>query len=120
AWYKKDVSSGTNKWLLDKGPVNSSYAMFIEGGLKMRLEKPGQQDCTITEPTEGVWHHAVSTYDGSNIKIYVDGQLITTCPGTGTITKSAGGINIGAYSSPGYVFKGQIDDVKIFNYALSP
>jgi hypothetical protein len=121
AWYKKDVGSGTNKWLIHKATVNSSYAMFIEGGLKMRLLKPTTQDCTVSEPSEGVWHHAVSTYDGANMKIYVDGVLMNTCPGTGSITTTSYLVTIGAFNTgTGYPFSGQIDDVRIYNYALTP
>ena len=119
-WYKKDVGSGTNKWLLHKATVNTSYAMFIEGGLKMRLEHPSMQDCLVTEPSEGVWHHAVSTYDGANMKVYVDGVLKNTCAATGNINLTGGGIEIGMFSSPGYYpFKGLIDEVRIYNRALT-
>ena len=119
-WYKKTVGSGTNKWLVDKGNVNSSYAMFIEGGLKMRLVKPGSQDCTVTEPSEGVWHHAVATYDGSNMRVYVDGVLLNTCAATGAISTTATGIRIGAFEGNGYAFNGNIDDVRIYNRVLLP
>lgn len=119
AWYKKDVGSGTNKWLVHKATVNTSYSMFIEGGLKMRIEHPGMQDCATTEPSEGVWHHAVSTYDGANMRVYVDGVLKQTCAATGSINISGGGIEIGSFSSTGYPFKGVIDEVRIYNRALS-
>jgi hypothetical protein len=118
-WYKKDVGSGTNKWLLHKATVNTSYAMFIEGGLKMRLEHPGMQDCTTTEPSEGVWHHAVSTYDGANMKVYVDGVLRNTCAATGNISLTGYGVEIGSFGSTGYPFKGLIDEVRIYNRALT-
>ncbi|MFA6077782.1 MAG: LamG domain-containing protein [Candidatus Paceibacterota bacterium] len=119
AWYKKDVGSGTNKWLVHKATVNTSYSMFIEGGLKMRIEHPAMQDCATTEPSEGVWHHAVSTYDGTNMRVYVDGVLKQTCAATGSINISGGGIEIGSFSSTGYPFKGVIDEVRIYNRALS-
>jgi len=118
-WYKEDVGAGSNRWLIDKGNVNSSYAMFLEGGLKMRLEKPGMQDCTVTEPSEGVWHHAVSTYDGSNMRVYVDGVLANTCVATGAISTTAVGVRIGSFESNGYAFKGFIDDARIYNRVLS-
>lgn len=119
AWYKKDVGSGTNKWLVHKATVNTSYAMFIEGGLKMRIEHPAMQDCITTEPSEGVWHHVVSTYDGVNMKVYVDGVLKQTCAATGSINLTGGGIEIGSFASTGYPFKGVIDEVRIYNRALS-
>ncbi len=119
AWYKKDVGSGTNKWLVHKATVNTSYSMFIEGGLKMRIEHPAMQDCATTEPSEGVWHHAVSTYDGTNMRVYVDGVLKQTCAATGSINISGGGIEIGSFASTGYPFKGVIDEVRIYNRALS-
>ena len=69
----------------------------------------------------GQWYHVVGTYDGSNIKIYVDGtlegtQAYTATPGT-TDQPLVIGRWYGNYS--GYYHDGQIDQVRIFNKALS-
>ncbi len=67
------------------------------------------------------WHHAVGTYDGSNIKLYIDGQLVSTTPSTAAIYYPAsGGASIGRdgdYS--GSYFNGVLDEFRIYNRALT-
>jgi hypothetical protein len=64
------------------------------------------------------WSYLTSTYDGSNFKFYVNGSLTQTVPFTGTIDPSTGILQIGA-SRFGEYFKGFIDEVRIYNRALS-
>jgi len=66
------------------------------------------------------WHHAVGTFDGLNIKIYVDGTLSGTTPAVTSIVYLAGAIAIGrdGDNSANY-WNGAIDDVRIYNYVMS-
>jgi len=65
------------------------------------------------------WHHVVGTYDGANIRIYVDGQLDGTKAWTGGIGKNDVDVLIGENAGKkGRSFDGLIDDVRIYNYAL--
>ncbi len=78
---------------------------------------------TDTIVNDGVWHHIVAVYNGvSEHKIYIDGALdaIDTTTATHTITNSYK-VEIGNYhnhEAPNY-FNGIIDDVRIYNYALT-
>ncbi|MDO8524416.1 MAG: LamG domain-containing protein [bacterium] len=71
------------------------------------------------------WVHIVGTYDGVNVRIYQNGVEIgtgTSCVGSITYNLPAGTtIAIGSmgYLMPSQVFKGSIDDVRIYNRALS-
>lgn len=68
------------------------------------------------------WHHITGTFDGATRKIYVDGELHGTVDGTfvpGTLDCP---LYIGAMvygGSLGHHFFGQIDDVRVYNRALS-
>jgi hypothetical protein len=65
------------------------------------------------------------TYDGSNLRLYVNGQLICTQPLTGKIRVDANPITIGGEENDSVVrnvegeFNGLVDDVRIFSRALS-
>ena len=69
------------------------------------------------------WYHVVGTYDGKEMKIYVDGKL------EGTSGVQSGPINypdriffsIGAYKDDNedFVHKGMLDEVRLYDRALS-
>ena len=62
------------------------------------------------------WVHVTHTHDGTNTRIYADGQLLVTHP----VILSTGDnktFKIGAYRS--YQFDGIIDDVRLYNKALA-
>ena len=65
------------------------------------------------------WTHLASTYDGQIQRMYVNGVLVETLPQTGTITTSGGVLRIGGNSIWGNYFQGYIDEVRIYNQAIS-
>lgn len=69
----------------------------------------------------GTWHHVAGTYDGDELRIYVDGVLADTNGNpSGPIDVSAGESRIGDYLGGGYGYDGLIDEVRIYDQALSP
>lgn len=69
------------------------------------------------------WHHYVGVYDKTTgaIRLFVDGQLLatTTIAAGAMLTPDTGIVAIGSDDYPGRKFAGGIDDVRIYNYALS-
>jgi len=81
----------------------------------------------ISENTQ--WHHVAATYDGATMRVYVDGIELRffrestqtwDAPGThsGALVADATGLYVGG-SSSGTVFAGQIDELKIYDRALT-
>lgn len=64
------------------------------------------------------WYHLAATYDGSDLKSYVNGALLTTTTTPGGIYNSeVPYLEIGKHAvNPSY-FEGQIDEVRIWNVA---
>jgi len=67
------------------------------------------------------WYHVVSLYDGSNFEIYVNGAIDNHSTFSGTILTTNIDLMIGQVlpNVSQYNFKGVIDDIRIFDYALS-
>ena len=65
------------------------------------------------------WTHLASTYNGQYQNLYVNGVLVETLPQTGPIATSTGALRIGGNSIWGGYFQGYIDEVRIYNKALS-
>ena len=65
------------------------------------------------------WTHLATTYDGSSLRLYVNGALVTTTVVTGALTPTTNALRIGGNSIWGEYFSGLIDDVRIYSRALS-
>jgi hypothetical protein len=66
------------------------------------------------------WTHLAGTYDGSTMKIYINGALAGSAPQTGALAASSDGLYIGGNPYWGHNFTGLIDEVRIYNRSLAP
>ncbi|MBC8146448.1 MAG: T9SS type A sorting domain-containing protein [Bacteroidetes bacterium] len=68
------------------------------------------------------WTHVTGTFDGSYLKIYINGDLVGTTAYSGAINTDNSNLRIGAAINSGGGFRhfnGKIDEVKLWNAALS-
>ncbi|MEJ2202091.1 MAG: LamG domain-containing protein [Desulfuromonadaceae bacterium] len=66
----------------------------------------------------GSWHHLVATYDGSELRIYIDGSLSGSKAATTETLVNTSPVTIGARYNT-YFFDGMMDEVVIYNRALT-
>jgi tetratricopeptide (TPR) repeat protein len=66
------------------------------------------------------WYHLAATYDGETLNTYKDSVLITsnTAP-SGNPSAETATLNLGKHAIERSYFAGTIDDIRIYNYALS-
>jgi len=78
-------------------------------------------NCSTSNGIIGVnrWSYIGYTYDGSNLKIYINGLLDTTIPEAGSLSASSDRLVVGASSLFQWPFKGSITDVQIYKTALT-
>lgn len=73
-----------------------------------------------TELKAETWYHAAATYDGEKWRLYLDGQLDEEKAESGDLVSNANILYIGMYQPPtGWPFTGLIDEVGVYNVALS-
>jgi hypothetical protein len=96
--FEYDLWANGDAWIV--GPVSSLYSN--------------------TAPVAGVWTHVAATYDGSIANFYINGNLDISQSATGLIHQGGRQIEIGGVSTgyPHY-FNGLIDEVRIYNNALT-
>src|SRR5262249_49350067 len=65
------------------------------------------------------WSFLTETYDGSTLRLYVNGTQVASTAHTGTIATSTNPLQIGGDSIYGQYFAGLIDNVRVYNVALT-
>lgn len=124
AWIWPATVSNWQSAILKEQPGGLVYALYANeavphpsvtlsvGGLDRNT--PGAAPLALT-----VWTHLAATYDGLAAKLYVNGVLVATTPVTGAIAASTGALRIGGNAVWGEYVNGVMDEVRIYNRALS-
>jgi len=107
------ISRGDDSWRSSRAGLES-YMEAAVGGTA------GNYTFGITPVDDGEWHHIGWVYDGTMNYLYLDGEVDATEVNSGQITVSSYPLYIGDNSqATGRFWNGLIDDVMIFNRALS-
>lgn len=69
--------------------------------------------------TPNVWAFLAMTYDGATLRLFVNGVETSSAPVTGNLVTSDGQLTIGGNAIWSEWFAGRLDDVRIYNRALS-
>jgi hypothetical protein len=133
AWVNSSVSPGNYDYIVDKGAtgcLTASYGLYTgpNGGLIFYVSNDGLLGIHSPDYGPGIWdgkwHSVVGTYDGSTVRLYVDGQQVGSgTPANGPIAyglSTSNDLQIGAYSGCSLPFNGSIDQVRVFNRTLDP
>lgn len=131
AWVKANGSPGNFDYIVDKGAtgcLTASYGLYTgpSGGLIFYVSNDGLVGIHSPDAGTGIWdnkwHSVVGTYDGSTVRLYVDGiEVGSGTPDTGNIAyglSTSNDLQIGAYEGCSLPFNGSIDQVRVFNRAL--
>ena len=73
---------------------------------------------TSTLPA-GAWSHLAATYDGATARLYLNGAQVAQLTQAGSILTSNSPLRIGGNSVWGEYFNGLIDEVRVYNRALT-
>ena len=92
------------------------------GGWKGHIRLNNDQSTSIESkdgrPILNEWYHIALTYNGSILKLYINGQLNATKSVSGQLKVNSRDISIGSDSGKQKFFNGLIDEVKFYNKAL--
>jgi concanavalin A-like lectin/glucanase superfamily protein len=65
------------------------------------------------------WTHLAATYDGVIVRLFVNGVQAATASAAGTMPNSTGALRLGGNAVWSEWFGGLIDEVRVYNRALS-
>ncbi|MFC1643935.1 LamG-like jellyroll fold domain-containing protein, partial [Candidatus Omnitrophota bacterium] len=100
-----------------------SYSMFIDsyGTLHFDLMNEMDNGFQLASPAAvgtNMWRHVAATYDGSKLRLYIDGEEVASQDASGKPRQNDYTLQIGAWkASDTNFFNGSIDDVRIWNKA---
>lgn len=101
--------------------IRSEARRSLNGTLYFRIVSDTATDLPSTAViSAGRWYHVAGTYDGVEMRQYIDGNLDSSVPQTGPIPPSTVDLRVGRYDfSSVWKFHGVIDKVAIWDRALS-
>ncbi|MFH2008734.1 MAG: LamG-like jellyroll fold domain-containing protein [bacterium] len=118
-------------WAQKNDPAASQEVLLKHTSYMLRVNADGfrgdvySADDSVSVSADGLpnddtgWHHYVLTYDGAAVTLYLDGAEVTTTPHTGRVARNVDRpVNIGG-SPWGPTFDGRLDEVRIYDKALS-
>lgn len=112
------TKSAGASYLLDYNSPNSGYLQFCSYNAAWYCAQT-----LVSNVPANQWHHLVGTYDGTNLKLYVNGTLMDTVAlASIDYTAPDSYVTIGRYYAGGvggHYPSGKIDEVRIYNDDLS-
>lgn len=131
-WFRSDDSLRTQQTLINTDPHrhmvvgynyynNNTFDVGLGDGVDWTICKTYIELDTLMAMDVAVtkWSHFTITYDGTEWKYYMDGQYNKTCNG-GTPTPDSADMFFGAIAYTWQLFQGSLDDIGIYNRALTP
>lgn len=127
AWVNPRKDATGELMIVSKGSWKANdmpYELSVEAGKVVFwqfYDTAGHDQCNAPAPAGGEWHHFAGTYDGSTFKLYFDGAEVKTFDFKAEkLPKNGAKVVIGRRSTAVETFfKGMIDEVAIYNRALT-
>ena len=132
AWvYLDELPTGADarRWIVNKNThefTEGHYALMVDDskvGAYLNIGG-GQQNCHEAFSAAGAltvkaWHHLAMTYDGATLKVYLNGTSVASTAINKKRLPGQTSLVIGRRQDAFNYFKGLIDEVRIYNRALS-
>jgi len=126
AWVKIN-SNGSTSSIARKGASNTpAYSLNRESSnnfmFYVHLGSWLNSGTSTTVTSVGEWYHVAGVYDGSEIKVYVNGVLESSSAHTGSMSTTTDNFYIGGdLDSPGWgeFFNGSVEELSVWSKALT-
>jgi hypothetical protein len=121
-WFRTSQSGGGLYSVTEDGGGNDRHIYLDGGNIHSRIWNEEIISSTGKNFADGQWHQVVHTFGGvaGGQKLYVDGVMVASGNKTSSDFNWQTAIHLGySISSPTNFFNGQLDDVRIWNRALT-
>ena len=120
AWVQFDDSSKSNAIVAFGNPNNADEYWFSlnSNSVKLQTNNVDYWQYAFT-PSTSTWYHMLWKRSGSTNSLYIDGDEKATATYSTGFTDTSVALEIGGTASSGNDIDGRMDDVRIYNRALS-
>lgn len=126
AWvYPTSWATGWKALVMKERPSGLAYALSANSDLgqpaaSLRIAGADRSLSAGAHLPSNTWTHLVATYDGATQRLFVNGAQVGSRAQTGTLETSASPLRIGGNTVwANEYFQGLIDEVRVYNRALS-
>jgi Concanavalin A-like lectin/glucanases superfamily/Bacterial Ig-like domain/Bacterial Ig domain len=127
AWIRPDsIGTAWRTLLFKERPGQIAYGIYANAGgsgqvpsAEITVGSSVPDARGTTKVPDGVWTHLAATYDGANLRLFVNGSQAGTRAVTGQIATSSNPLRIGGNTTWGEYYDGLIDEVRVYNRPLA-
>jgi PKD repeat protein len=123
AWVYPTALSGWRTVILQERPDGLVYALYAHSDVsRPAIYVHTGADAGAVGGTSlplNTWSHLAGTYDGTTLRLYINGLEVGQQDVAGDIVTTDGVVRLGGNSVWGEFFAGRIDEVRIYNRALT-
>jgi PKD repeat protein/glucose/arabinose dehydrogenase len=101
---------GKNNWELSVEPSGAGVKLLWEFATSGGWRSVASGEFPLNQ-----WYHVAGTYDGSTMRLFVNGSQVGSRAGTGNIVQTTNPLRIGSADGSGDIFTGLIDEVRVSN-----
>lgn len=117
AWVKYfNAGGGLSIFLTAIGGGSGPALTQISDKFGSSISVPGTNSVE-SNTVNSAWHHVAVTYNGTDIKLYIDGVYTTTTNHPGTMGDGTRDMILGVFNSN--YWKGYIDDLRVYNTVMT-
>ncbi len=129
-WMKISAFNGKEQYILSQGSYSNRLKVSIipNNLLRWTIKTNSAKNNGIidldseTKLIAGIWYNVNVLYSGSDYEIYLDGNLDSFSSWSGGLLQTNIALTFAQMlpTDNGYNFNGSLDDIRIYDYALSP
>lgn len=129
AWVRPDRA--TTQYVIKKAAIGGTdgFELALSSGSSRKVfvrfnqvssKNTYRVDSSSMYPTDGqTWMHVAATYDGSTMRLFIDGELEASGPGPSSIAVNDLALALGAEPDGSRPFGGALDEVRVYDRALT-
>lgn len=119
-WFRYQGSLGGNTHIMLSGA--GTWYVWLRNTTTIQYASQGSnvKDFTISTINNSTWYHLATVHNGTNATLYFNGNNLGTKAVNSVPSTAGNSFNIGRFTSGGYFWNGYLDEVALYNRAITP